>query len=275
MMDQEKGRFRPVSPERVAEMQQELDTLAASAPPDRPARTRVLPVLAENERVNLEIGGSVGTIEVQIDKIKQNGKLFVHQTLLTVPGLAGTPLGYVIEIKGVLFRLRRVNAQGVAGLRMMASIERSLWETAGKPQPGWPVITVTTVDLSAFKEPKVECTLENPSKRAYHVSTDAQLRRAEQKERRIQALAEKREKNRAIGEREREASKNAAVPGLSKKQIDQKFGAELAAKRKRARKLAPMLAAQEAARQKAEAEKGKRKEATPAAVVSLVVAGAV
>lgn len=208
MMDPEKGRFRPVSAEKVSEMQKELDTLAAQATPDRPVRTRVLPVLAENEEINLEVGGYLGQVPVTIRKIKPNGKLFVWTP--HVEALSCVPVGFVIEIKGVKFRLARTNVKGDAGLRMMTSVEVALWEQAGKPQPLLLVrlsdeVTITEVPNPGIVTPelKVECVLENPSNRAYPVSTDAQLRRAEQKERRLQALSERREKNRERAERDR------------------------------------------------------------------------
>jgi|CXWL01.1.fsa_nt_gi hypothetical protein len=216
MMDPEKGRFRPVSAEKVSEMQKELDVLAAQATPDRPVRTRVLPVLADNEDINLEVGGYLGQVPVTIRKIKPNGKLFVWTA--HVEALLCVPVGFVVEIKGVKFRLRRSNLKGDAGLRMMTSVEVALWEQAGKPQPELLVPLKDVVDVTEVENPgvvipklRVECILENPSNRAYPVSTDAQLRRAEQKERRVQALAERRAKNKERAERD-----HATLPAYAK-----------------------------------------------------------
>jgi len=252
MMDQQRGKFIVVN-------DADLD-MSASVPssPAREKSTKALPTLAEGEGVNFD-----GIVAVVV-KIKANGKLF----LSTAPaGVWKFRVGAAADIKGVKFRVVRVNERGQIGLRMMNAIEVAAWELNPKP-----FAAVVVVEPTA-PEPKVECTLTNLSlsKKGFSVSTDAQIKRQEQKERRLQGLAEKREKNRAINEREREVSKNAAVPGLSNKKLSQQFGADLAAKRKRARKLEPMLAAQEEARKKAESEKRSR---TPAAVISLVVTGA-
>lgn len=254
MMDQQSGKFLVVN-------DADLDTsVSAPSSPARVKSTKVLPTLAEGEGVDFD-----GIVAVVV-KIKANGKLF----LSTAPaGAWKFRVGAAVDIKGVKFRVVRVNERGQIGLRMMNAIEVASY--VEKPA------TVTLVDKASlhpasFEEP-VSVIITNPSsnKKGFEVSTDAQIKRREQKERRLQGLAEQREKNRSINEREREASKNVAVPGMSKNKISQQFGADLAAKRKRARKLAPMLAAQEAARKRLESEKRGK---TPAAVVNLVVAGA-
>lgn len=201
MMDQEHGRFRPISEEKVAEMQKELDTVAAQSGIERKAARvpRVLPVLAWGEEITLVVGAPLGEVPVRVEKIKANGKLFVETA--HIEALCSLPIGLVVEIKGVKFRLRRTNLKGQAGLRMMTSAEVAVWEAAGKPQPKFLVQDQEQPETSPA--PNVECVLENPSNRAYPVSTDSQLRRAEQKERRLAGLAEKRKANRERQERDR------------------------------------------------------------------------
>jgi len=242
MMDPDKGRFRPISPERVADLQKELDVQIASG---SAPRTRVLPVLAEGEDLDLVIGGPLTSIPVTVERIKQNGKLFVYSS--HEEALATVPVGLVVEIKGVHFRVARVNVRGQAGLRMLTKGEVQSWTAAGRPQPPLLVriddeIEVTEVPNLSVVVPRLnpESLVSDPfaEKRA------RQLRRAERNERRRQGLVERRKKNALIQESieaEKSLRDDPKALAIPRRQFDRAEGERLAQER-RARKKAERLA---------------------------------
>lgn len=274
MMDQQSGKFIRVD---------DLD-LAPSAPtPSRPVAQWNLPILAEGEIVSIVTAWPWGEprseIVVSVDKIKPNGKLFAHGDYETKEMIG---VGDVAIVKGVKFSVRRVNDEGQIGLKMLNATEVALLPTL---KPEEPAADAPSASLHpASFEPAPAATLENPSKFVDEHPlfgavglTESQIRRREQKAMRLQSIQERREKNRIAADSEQKSRPAYAKPApgeLSNKKASQARGAELAARRKRDRRLAPMLAAQEQARLRLEKEKARRKVAdVPSAVVSVVVAG--
>lgn len=192
MMDQQRGKFIPVD----AAAKTENPEVAIATEIQHPAvavASRAqwnLPTLAEREVVDIviESGTSLclGRISVVVEKIKQNGKLFVQADAGLDEAIS---VGDIFVIKGVKFSVRRVNGVGQIGLKML---------NAGQ---------VTALSLPKPPPPTpVECSLENHSIFVDDADlphplfdqegpTISQVRRREQKSRRDQALIELREKN--------------------------------------------------------------------------------
>lgn len=268
MMNQETGRFeRPrldtSELDKMTVGDADIDTAFAPTAAARPVRTRVLPTLAEGEPViaGIEHGNFpvLGDIEIIVEKIKLNGKLFVFAPV----DVKKVSVGNILSIKGVKFSVRRVNALGQIGLRMLTTAEIVALESLPKPMTlaeqdaALKARGIPSIHPASFEEPK------NTPHPLYTPTgpTKSQVARAERRERRLEEIAIRRAKNKQESEYARDArGEKAAEDGpLLTKAERREQGALKAAERNRRKKLEPMLKAQAAARARAEADRASRK----------------
>jgi len=261
MMDQKSGKFLMVD-----DLDLTPSTAESTPTPSRAVAQWNLPLLAENEAVDVKLatpwGEERGTINIMVEKIKPNGKLFAYTTYGRDPHLPDQLInvGDLAIVKGVKFSIRRFNDRGVLGLKMLNATEVALLPTLKPQEPLLPGVSASLHPASFEPAPSKVHPLFPPSG-----PTESQIKRRERKARARAARAELREQNFLLAKMDK-------TKELTKSQRRER-GAQIAAERKRKKKLAPMLAAQEQARLRLEKEKGRRVVEAPSAVVSVVVAG--